>query len=135
MKKKIMYVKRKIALPFLLLSLIITITSAPTAEEVIRDENLFLQKFTEALKADDHGRMKELVKKAEFIVYKTVISRAEKGIRSVVEGKDSSEYFNLAESIAAIYTMEFKKEGFLNSLGSTEFTIKKCAKKKLKGML
>ena len=117
-----------------LLSILLTV-SVPNliAKEIIKDENIFIQKFTEAMKANDHTRMKELVKKAEFVVYKTVISQAEKGIRSVVEGKDGSEYFNLAESIAAIYTMESKKEGLLKLVRKYRVYDKAMCEEKLKG--
>ncbi len=115
MEKKIMCVKRKRALPFLLLLLIITTTSALIAEEVIRDEKLFLQKFTEALEAKDQNRMEELVKQAgPDIAFNVVISLSDYGVNSLAEEKkEGIVYFDVAEVIAATYAKVFKKEGLV----------------------
>ena len=129
---------KKLLITSVLLLLLVFITSSigaidKNASGVIQEES-FLQKFIEALKANDQIRMEELVRQTKpHVVFDAVISLARMGITSVAEGKGGSMYFHIAYTIAAFYAEEYKKKGLSDLVMSYKDYDQKMCTEKLKG--
>ena len=111
---------------FLLIFLIASPFSV-ISEEVIKDEETFIQKFTEALKTKDQARMKEVVRQGKAIVYKVVMSLADNGLEQKVYGEETDEYFKTEEIVVKVFGEEFRKEGLLELVKRyTDYTLEMC---------
>jgi tetratricopeptide (TPR) repeat protein len=110
-----------------------TVILAENAGQIM-DEKSFIEKFTEAHKANDEVKMAELVRQAgPQIVYNVIISESTRGLASVAEGKDGSKQFDIAELMATNYAREFKQEALLQQVKKYKLYDQEMSREKLKG--
>ena len=129
-------VRKILILSVFLLIFLIASPFSVISKEVIKDEETFIQKFSEALKIKDQARMKEVVRQGEAIVYKVVMSLADNGMEQKVYGEETDKYFKTAEIVAKVFGEEFGKEGLLELVKRyTGYTLEMCQERQRGGSL